>query len=162
RRAAREIDHVLVLPTVDLPLSDPIHIDSAGNRTLARRAADLALGEVFGQDRPGRFPDARTARRTGKTSITVTFDHIQEALFYGVDDPGRLPFAVRDKEGPIPLTGWSLPAADAIELILARAAGPGATVTGLPGALPPADQPPFDVDGNRPMLGFTLDVSGSA
>ena len=50
RLAAGKRKNLYVVPAIDLPLDDLIHIGTAGQERLGRRMAEVALGKVYGQD----------------------------------------------------------------------------------------------------------------
>jgi sialate O-acetylesterase len=157
RQAARTLDGVYVIGTLDVGLSDGIHNDSAGNMVIGGRLADAALGAVYGRDVKYLHPDLRTARRAGTQAIELVFDNVDARLSYEVRIPSLYPFAVRDEAGIVPVTEWKITGNDKIQLELARPLVGKARVTGAPTACPPSILP-FDVCGYRPMLAFTSDI----
>lgn len=157
RQAARTLDGVYVIGTLDVGLSDGIHNDSAGNMVIGGRMADAAIGAVYGRDVKYLHPDLQTARRVGALAIELVFDNVDARLSYEVRIPSLYPFAVRDEEGVVPVSDWKITGNDKIQLELARPLVGKATVTGAPTSCPPSILP-FDVCGYRPMLAFTSDV----
>ena len=63
RQVARQTPGIGVVPALDLPLSDQIHISPAGNMLLGERLAQAALGLVYGQPVAWQAPDLAAARR---------------------------------------------------------------------------------------------------
>ena len=53
-----------VVPTLDLTLTDGIHISPQGNLMIGERLARAALGMVYGHDIAWQAPDIASAQRT--------------------------------------------------------------------------------------------------
>lgn len=157
RQLHHEIDHVYIISAFDSVLSDFIHNGSLGNLLIAQRAADTALGGVYGRDIPFRHPECVRALAIAPDQIDLTFDHVVDRLEYYGGPPARFPFAVRDDRGEVPTASHSIPDRQTFRILLARPLEGPATVTGAPGACPP-HVIPCDLHGYRGMLGFTLDV----
>ncbi|MCC7492542.1 MAG: sialate O-acetylesterase [Fimbriimonadaceae bacterium] len=149
RRAAEELPGVCLVPTIDLPLSDEVHLSSAANVALGERCAEAALAAVYGHDRP---------------AVAVTVDGLQ----WLPGDPPRLrltcavgpsgwnrchrigDFSLVDAAGSIALTvqtpddrGW-------VELLPARRPAADAVLHVHAGCDPPAD---LRDAAQRPLLG---------
>jgi hypothetical protein len=157
RRLAHELEGVFTIPIFEAGLCDGIHISSLGNLLVAQRAADTALGGVYGRDVVFRHPECVSARRVARRAIELRFDHVVERLDYECAVENGFPFAVRDGEGEVPIAGYRLPGKDTFRIKLARDLRGSATVTGAPGHCPPQIVP-RDISGYRGMLGFTLEV----
>ena len=157
RQAARVLHNVHVVSTLDLGLSDSIHIDSAGNLVIGHRMAAAALATRYGFDVRYKHPDLRHAKKTGDRSITLVFNNIDERIHYENQNVDQIPFAVRDEQGIVPIAGLAVVDAQTIRLDLGRALGTKTVVVGAPYACP-ISVIPFDIAGYRPMLAFTAAV----
>ena len=157
RQLSHDLAQVPLFSIFDAGLSDGIHNDSRGNLLIGERAARSALGAVYGRDIPWQHPECIRAVRKGAIAIELRFAGVTGRLHYESRILRDYPFAVRDEEGEVGVTGFSLPAPDRFRIELARPLSGKATVTGAPTANPPSVVP-FDIPGYRPMLGFTLPV----
>ncbi|MHC4788980.1 MAG: sialate O-acetylesterase, partial [Planctomycetota bacterium] len=104
RACAGEIAAAEVVPAVDLPLDDPIHLSAQGQQILGRRLARLTLREVFGRE--DIQPGPRPARVTVEPRSTVLDENaaVVRVTYEGVDGSLRAPgevrgFSVRDSDG---------------------------------------------------------------
>ncbi len=158
RRLAHEIDGVYIVPVFEAGLCDGIHLSSLGNLLVAQRTAAVALGAVYGRDVAYKHPECRSARRVSGATIELHFDHIVTRLDYECDVGNGFAFAVRDREGEVPVLRYRMIGGNRMRIELARALHGRATVTGAPGCCPPHIVP-RDISGYRGMLGFTMDVS---
>ena len=157
RQLAASMKNVFLLSTLDLNLSDGIHTNSAGNVVIGQRAASIALGGVYGKDVKFRHPDCRQAKRKSAKRIELRFDHVDERLYFENVIPQQFPFEVRDREGDLPIAGWSLVGTDGLRLDLSRPMQGRTVVVGAPTHFPPVIVP-VDISGQRPMLAFTQPV----
>jgi sialate O-acetylesterase len=157
RQAARGLDGVYLISTIDCALDDCIHHSSHANLVIGGRMAAMALGKVYGHDMACLYPDLREARRVDAQTVELVFDNVVERLLFDVQTPERFPFSVRDASGEVPMTGIALPTANTIQLKLGRGMQGVCHVIGAPGNNPPMVVP-FDVSGYRPMLAFTAPV----
>jgi sialate O-acetylesterase len=158
RQLSHELENVHILSIFDAGLSDGIHNDSLGNLRIAQRAAATALGAVHGHPIHWRHPECVAARQITPTEIELQFENVDGRLHYESRMMREFPFAVRDGQGEVPVTGYTLPARERFRITLGRPLAGPATVTGAPTANPPACVP-FDIPGYRPLLGFTLPVT---
>ncbi len=158
RQLARRLKNVFIVATVDLGLSDGIHIDSPGNLVIGERMAAAALGGVHGLDVKYLHPDCVRASLVSPTCIELEFVNVDDHLHYESFVKSEFPFAVRDREGDVPLVGLQMAAANRCRLLLEREPGRSATVIGAPTSSPPR-LIPYDQRGYRPMLGFTMKVN---
>ena len=151
RRAARGLAGVTVTPTLDLPLSDGIHISPIGNMLLAERVAQAALGAVYGRDVAYRAPEPAAARqlRSGK-AIDLAFQNVTSRM--DTIDPAAVPFRVQDARGFVPVEAVRYDGSAAVRLLLGRKLTGRAVVHGAWGFNPPTA--PCDMVRQMPMLGF--------
>jgi hypothetical protein len=160
RQLSHELSGVFVYPVFEAGLCDLIHNSSHGNLLVAQRAVATALGGVYGRDVHYRHPECVSAKRVSGTVIELRFEPVVARLDYSCALRHGFPFAVRDREGVVPVTGYTLPRKDCFRIELARPLVGRATVTGAPGTCPPQIMP-TDISGYRSMLGFTLDIQGA-
>ncbi len=150
RRVANKLAGVTVTPTLDLPLSDPIHNSPHGNLLLAQRVADAALGAVYGRNIPWRAPQPVKAKRLrGGAAIEITFADVAKL---GTTAPDAVPFRVEDSAGVVPVEKVEYPGGVKLRLKLGRKAAGRTVVHGGYGADPAVV--PYDATRIMPMLGF--------
>jgi len=154
RKATRTIPGVYVISTLDLGLSDGIHIDSAGNLVIGQRMASVALAAHYGLDVKHRHPDLASITKVDARTLDLRFNHVDERLNYENANADLHPFAVRDAQGRAKIIKLTLPDARTIRLEVDRDLSGAITVVGGPGTAPPSVVP-FDIIGYRPMLAFT-------
>lgn len=150
RQLARTMSHVAVVATLDLPLSDAIHIGPAGNLLLGERLARAALGMVYGQSVAYCAPDLEKARLIEQEVIELSFAHVLDRL----DNLDRAAncFKVEDRAGDVPITAVIYPMNHTIRLRLARPLMGEAVVHGAYGYNPALA--PVDMDRVLPILSF--------
>ena len=152
RQAARHVPGVGLVPTVDLPMSDEVHISAVGNVVMGRRFAAAALRYVYGRDEPA--PGVRLVGVAWQSAqppvLRVTF---APPLGGWRKVPRVRDFTVSDADGPVPVMaaealddGW-------VDLELGRATVGEVTVTNHAGCDPVADLRDMD---QRPTEGFTV------
>lgn len=153
RQIAEKSDHVEIISSLGLHLSDGIHNDSSSNLILAQRFAQTALGAIYRQAVDYRFPSARTAILKKKVEVHLEFDNISGQLHYECHVAQQLPFVVRDSSGIVPIASWRIERENGFVLVLERSPMGKTMVVG--GAThSPSDVIPVDLKGYRPMLGF--------
>lgn len=155
RQAQRAVTHripnVSVVPTLDLPLSDAIHISPYGNLLLAERAARMALGAVYGKEIEHLAPEPTGAHRdaAGKV-VEITFANVVSRL--ECFDPHSVPFRVEDAQGVVPIEAVQYTGNNRVLLRLGRTLGAAAVVHGGYSRNPPTM--PCDMVRLMPMLSF--------
>jgi hypothetical protein len=119
RQAARRLEHVFIVPAIDCPLTDIIHISPAGNMVIGERLARVALS-LFGKQSFYQAPDLMRIEwtRNGNHGLVLTFAHVAGEL--AVFDPNGTPFTVEDSRGKVDLVEWRISGRNEIEIILAR------------------------------------------
>ena len=151
RQLARVMDQVAVVTTLDLPLSDGIHISPAGNLVLGERLARAALGLVYGQPVAYHAPDLQHARLIEQDLIELRFAHVLDRLD-NLDRSANC-FKAEDSNGDVPITAVIYPMNQTIQLHLARPLVGEAVVHGAYGYNPALA--PVDMDRVLPILGFS-------
>ncbi|MBI1336089.1 MAG: hypothetical protein GC164_03900 [Phycisphaera sp.] len=157
RQLTHELDRVYIISAFESVLSDGIHNGSVGNLLIARRAADTAMGAVYGRDVVFRHPECSRAVSTDGKSIDLHFDHVHAQLDYHGGPTSEFPFVVRDEQGGVPVKGYAIPGRDVFRIELTRPLVGRSTVIGAAGACPP-HRVPWDYHNHRAMLGFTRQV----
>lgn len=150
RRIPERIDGVFVVPALDLPLSDLIHISPAGNLTLGERLAHAALGGVYGQPIDFRAPMIRAAQRTGNDGVILRFDDVTSRM--DTIDATAVGFRIEDSDGVVPISAVTYPGDTTIQITLTRALADNPVVHGGYGQAPATV--PLDIERMMPMLGF--------
>lgn len=151
RQAPRNLQGVAVVPTLDLPLSDGIHISPAGNMLLADRLARAAFGSVYSMADNFYAPDVQTAVRSPDgAAITLQFDHVVSRI--DTISPAADCFRVEDAKGTLAVQKVVYPGNNTVQLVLSRPISGNAVVHGAYGADP--DIVPMDIERFIPMLAF--------
>jgi hypothetical protein len=151
RQVPKKLDGISVVPALDLPLSDHIHISPAGNMTLGERVAWAALGGVYKKGFAYLSPDLQTARAiNSKKSVELSFSSVTSRM--GTTNPTAHSFSVEDDNGPVEIIEVVYPGGSKILLRLARALGGNAVVHGGFGCDPATL--PADMERQMPMLAF--------
>lgn len=132
------VEHLAVVPTVDLTLSDVIHLDYVSQRRLGRRFAWVAA-PLVSSSIPPRLPialDSVAFANTERTAVTVRFAHITgELRTFG---PLKA-FEVRAADGVTPLdiiAGAEVDPSGIVTVRLSEPAPAGAQLIHAPGANP--------------------------
>ena len=120
RAAGHDIDFTAVIPTLDAGLSDGIHNSASGNMLVGERAAQAALGLVYGKNLPWRFPDFKDAWfEDGKRSrIAIEFEQVSGELRPVAGEITS--FAVADAAGGAPIRKIALTGKNRILIQLNR------------------------------------------
>lgn len=150
RQAALRDGRIAVVPALDLPLDDAIHIGSEGNSILGARLAACALGFVYGRAGAWRAPEVVEAAADGPQGIRLRFAHVESRL--DSLDPSARPFRVADAAGFVPVEKIVYFHRDSVRLGLGRPVGPDAVVSCGYGENP--DALPVDVERLMPALAF--------
>lgn len=150
RQAARRDGRITVIPALDLPLDDTIHIGTDGNGTLGSRLAACALGSVYGKPVAWRAPDLAEAIMDGAQGIRLRFGNVLSRL--DTMDPGAKPFRVVDDEGVAPVEKILYFHRDSVRLMLGRSVRGLARVSCGYGENP--ETLPVDVERQLPVLAF--------
>ncbi len=152
RRLAAEVDQVWLVPAIDLPLSDEIHLSAASNVLLGQRFAEQALVQVYG--RPGTPPALRLLRAARTAATVVRLDFTRSPA--GWCRPGEIrSLTAADSAGELAVEAVSLDDEGWVELRLAREPAGEVTVHAHAGCHPPADLRDRD---QRPVEAFSVVV----
>jgi len=144
RRVPERLGTVSVVPALDLPLGDGIHVSPGGHMLLAERMARAALSPTTHQ-----APNVRSASCSG-TTVELLFDNVRSRMDC-IDTESR-PFRVEDEEGVVPIERIVYPGGNRILVVLARELACPAYIHGAYGSNPPIA--PMDAERFLPMLGF--------
>jgi len=150
RQAALKLNNVFITSAIDLPLSDTVHISSAGNMILGERMARVALGGVYKKPIQFKAPDiARVCRDDKGKTVRLTFDNVVGRLCN--QDSNSPCFKVEDEKGAVDITQIEYKGSEVYLKLLRRLEG-SAVIHGAYGANPP--MVPLDIDRMIPMLAF--------
>ena len=152
RVAARKIEQVFVVPTLDLGLSDGIHNNSAANMVLGERLAYLALSENYRKAVVGKAPDIETAEVISGTQIKLTFSNVYQSINTLGLPAKELQFEANDENGSLEITGYTAKE-NIIILNLAREIG-GKAMVSFAAKFFPNPNIPFDMGSGLPLLAF--------
>ena len=151
RQGPIKLSDVAVVPALDIPLSDTIHISPAGNMILGERMAWAALGGVYQKEFEYLPPDLQSARAvSSRKSIELTFSPVTSRM--GTINPINHSFKVEDDAGQVEVTEVVYPGDARILLRLGRALQSTAVVHGGFGCDPATL--PADMERMMPMLAF--------
>lgn len=151
RQVPHKIEGVAVVPTLDLPLSDAIHLSPAGNMLLADRAAQAVLAEVYGKDIPYLAPEPYKAkRRKDGTEIELVFSNVTSRI--DTINNAVIPFKVEDENGIVPVNRITYQFGNSVIIELGRKLEGDAVIHGAYGSDPVTV--PHDMVRFMPMLGF--------
>ncbi|MFD5224269.1 sialate O-acetylesterase [Microbacterium sp. NPDC058342] len=151
RQAAHTIPGVSIVPAIDLPLYDFIHLSAGANLVLGDRIADVLLSEVHGRPRHWRAPEPVAVERRDERTVAVTVAPVLNWINAFEAAPANLPFVVEDG------SGQTIPADCTVEgstfvLRFDRAIGSGALLHAGGGMNGPAAMPSDCM--RSPMLAF--------
>jgi hypothetical protein len=151
RQVPHKIDGVAVVPTLDLPLSDAIHLSPAGNMLLADRAAQAVLAKVYGKDISCLAPEpSRAKRQKDGTEIELVFANVTSRI--DTINNAVIPFTVDDEKGNVPVKKVTYLFNSSIILELGRPLEGVAAIHGAYGSDPVTV--PHDMVRFIPILGF--------
>lgn len=135
RQLSREIPNVHLIPTIDLPLCDEIHVSAAGNVTLGERFAAAALRAAYGKDAPP--PGIHLERTEWVPGPSPTL-----RLHFAAPRPGWVKvgpvrdFTLEDATGPVELTAVETDDRGWVDLRIGRGPGPNLVAHGHYGCMP--------------------------
>ena len=152
RRLAGTIDQLWLVPAVDLPLSDEIHLSAASNVQLGHRFADQALRTVYGQERPAPALRLVSATMVGQQTVRLEFSRSP----VGWCRPGDIrSLTAEDAAGELAVAAVAVDDEGWVDLRLERAPQVNLTVHCHAGCHPPADLRDRD---QRPVEAFSVAV----
>lgn len=99
RQAAKSIENVYVVPTMDLPLCDTIHNCSASSLVVAQRASNVALKYIYGRSNIGDFPNINRANKLAEDTVRLYFDNVIDSLSTDYLDVEDLALQIEDEKG---------------------------------------------------------------
>ena len=119
RRAAQEIDGVYIMPSIDLPVCDGIHISCMSNMVIGERAANIALKYIYSKQIICDFPEIEKAVLSGN-KVTLYFNNVCDMINSDFNCTDKLIFSVTDFKGRITPIDYNCPGDNSIELIFDR------------------------------------------
>ena len=120
RQAARDIPGLYLVPTLDLSLSDNIHIAAPSEVVLGERFAQVAIGKVYGKSALDEFPELTEARFASqeRCELVLGFRHVAG----GWSPVGPVEdFRVEDEQGQTPIDRVVLGEGGEVRIRLSRA-----------------------------------------
>jgi len=152
RQLADELDNVWLIPAIDLPLSDEIHLSAASNVLLGERFAEQALIGVYG--RAGTPPALRLLKAELRSPDSIRLNFTRSPA--GWCRPGEIrSLTADDGQGPLGIKAVTVDDDGWVELRLARTAVEALRVHAHAGCHPPADLRDRD---QRPVEAFSVTV----
>ena len=152
RQAALTIPGVYITSTLDLPMSDAIHNNSAANVTLGERMAYQALEVLYGKAYRFTPPDIDKAVMYNDTVAVLYYKNVTQHLMDYALPVSRLDFVFRDEKGVIPISA-AHSNHERMVFTLSRKPEGDATVSFSPCCYP-MSMPPFDRGTGLPILAF--------
>ncbi|MCX5658193.1 MAG: hypothetical protein NTW19_00540 [Planctomycetota bacterium] len=156
RRLALEIPHAALVPAIDLPLSDEIHVSAAANLALGERFADAALALAYGRDvaPPGIALKQAAWLTPARDAIRLTFN-LGPAGWCSLGPVND--FTVVDAAGATLAIKQVTPNdVGTVDLHLAQPAAPGnVTIHAHAGKYP---HPSLRDRDQRPVIGFSVEL----
>jgi len=151
RQVPKNLSGAAVVPALDLPLSDTVHVSPAGNMILGERMARATLGMLYDRAFDYLPPDVQAARAIGGgKSIELTFNPVTSRM--GTINPIAHSFRVEDDNGQAEISEVAYPGGAKIVLRLSRVLHGKAVVHGGFGCDPATL--PADMERQMPMLAF--------
>lgn len=122
RKAAKQIENVYVIPSIDAGrLSDGIHNSKTANMLIGERLARLALFKEYRIGKDVSAPDLEYIKKLGDKKIEIKFAGVEDTLMaYHVTKPERFPVLVEDECGKNNIETFEI-IGDKITLELSRA-----------------------------------------
>lgn len=154
RRLAREMPGLDLIPTIDLPLGDEIHVSAPANVLVGERFAAAALRRVYGKDvEPPGIPLTGTEWVAGPSpTLRLHFEPLK-AGWVRVG-PVR-DFSLEDAAGPVELSGVEVDDRGWVDLRIGRGPGPNLVAHCHYGCNPTVSLRDRD---QRPVYAFSMAV----
>lgn len=101
RKAARTIDKVYVIPSIDAGrLSDGLHNSKSANMLIGERLARLALQKEYNIGKGADAPNLEYIKKLGKREVEIKFSGVEDTLMaFHVNCAERFPILVEDERG---------------------------------------------------------------
>lgn len=119
RQAAREIDNVFIVPTIDLMVCDGIHNSASSNLVIGQRVANMALRYVYGKTVICDAPDIDEIRIEGKTA-RLFFKNVYDRIYADMNRTEELMFSLTDDQGRLLPVDYDCPGDNSIILVFER------------------------------------------
>ncbi|GHU18696.1 hypothetical protein FACS1894163_10990 [Spirochaetia bacterium] len=152
RIAAQKIENLFVISSLDVVLSDHIHISAAGNLTMGDRLAAAALKGIYALPFGYGVPALSGVEKTGKDTLCLAFENVYDRLFTYDAAAAALPFEVVDNRGVLPISGYEV-RLNTLTLHLDRPLGDDIYISGGVGKNPEGIMP-IDMETHAPILSF--------
>lgn len=153
RRAAHEIKNVYVVPSIDLGLSDCIHISAGSHLILGERLAKSALKNIYGWKVSGDAPDPVNAIRIDEQTIEISFSNVSEQLYAYDVSADKLSFRIEDENGFIAISDYQVKNGNTYILQMERPMKGEVFIHNAFG-MHPREEVPVDFGTHLPVLAF--------
>ncbi len=128
RRAAKEIENVFIIPSIDLPVCDGIHNSGMSNSVIGQRLADLASKYIYNKDIICDAPQISEIRAS-KNIATLYFDNVYDLIYGDSNRTEALMFSLTDSKGRMLPCDYEIPCDDSIILKFDRKIEQNATIS---------------------------------
>lgn len=99
RQAAKKIQAVYVVPSIDCTMSDGIHNTASSNMVLGERLAKAALSQIYRKKYLYRAPEIVTAVLLESNRVQLNFENVFDRLDTFEQQASHSPFTIIDEEG---------------------------------------------------------------
>lgn len=151
RQIPQRLRNVTVSPTLDLTLTDGIHVGPFSNLLIAQRVAQAALATVYGKPVHYLAPQPKEIRAAAdKKVLEIEFENVTGRM--DSIEVRAIPFRVEDEQGVATVNKVEYTSSAIIRLHLERSITGKTVVHGGYGSDP--QTVPMDMDRMMPMLSF--------
>lgn len=128
-KAAKEIENVYMIPTVDLKTCDGAHNTASSNLVIAQRIANQALRYVYKKDTLCDAPEISKVIKTDSKTVRMYFKNVYDLIYGDSNRTEALMFSLTDSKGRILPSDYEIPCDDSIVLKFDRDIADNATVS---------------------------------
>jgi hypothetical protein len=152
RQAAKKIQNVFVVPTIDLGLSDGIHNSSISNIVIGERLGRVVLSEIHGKNVYGKAPNIKSANLIDNQRIAVEFENVYQGINTLELMPADMQFKVCDETGDLEIKNIEV-ARNKVYISISKECGKACNVS-FATNLTPHSNIPYDMGSGLPLLSF--------
>lgn len=128
RQAAKQIDNVYLVPSIDLMVCDGIHNSAMSVIVIGERVANTALKYVYNKQAICDSPDIKSAEVVDGNRVVMHFSNVYDRIEADLNETENLMFSVTDSLGRITPCDYECPGNDTLILIFDRNIEKGATL----------------------------------
>ncbi len=99
RKAAKDIPHVHIVPSMDVNVCDRIHNNASANLVIGQRLANQALHYLYGKNTLCDAPEIVSAIRLNEYEILLKFENVHQELYFRREVETEIPFALESGGG---------------------------------------------------------------